>query len=129
MVDLFSPSQPTDESDAVPTTCQRRAGVKSVAVRSQDYSDMQLIRPADDFYPMERYRKKICSPDDPKNKKLGHKRSCVGGVKGVIVPGDDGIMPFKLNRMEGLRTEKDTEHDVGSSDGEDKAGKGECAPA
>ena len=40
---------------------KRRADVKSVAVRSQDYSDMQLIRPADDFYPMDRYRKKLAA--------------------------------------------------------------------
>ena len=41
------------------------------------------------FYPMDMYKKKFGSPDDPEKKHLGHKKSKVMGVKGVIVPGDD----------------------------------------
>ncbi len=36
----------------------------------------------------------------------------VDGLKGVIVPGDDGEMPFQLEHRQGTRIEKKTTEDV-----------------
>lgn len=49
-----------------------------------------LIRPADDFWLYRRYVKRFGDPNLAKNKALGHVVGRSEGVRGVIVPGDDG---------------------------------------
>jgi hypothetical protein len=99
---------------------KRAAGKKSVSVRKRQFNKTELIKPDNMFWPMARYRRKFGSPDLPKNKKLKHVRSKVNGVKGVVVPGDDGEGPFRLRSSEGVELQKDDEEDVGSSGGEDE---------
>ena len=90
------------------------SGHKRVAVRTQRYSNCELQRPDDLFWKLNRYKRRFGSPYAPKNKKLGHYISICEGIKGVIVPGDDGEMPFKIRRTQGTRLEKDKEEDCGS---------------
>ena len=99
---------------------KRSAGKKSVSVRKRKFNRSKLIKPDNIFWPMSRYRKKFGSPDLPKNKKLKHVRAKVNGIKGVVVPGDDGDGPYKLRSSEGVEIQKDDEEDVGSSGGEDE---------
>jgi len=97
-------------------------GVKSVATREQIYSDVVLVRLAEDFWPMKRYRLKFGSPSLPANKKHKHMQKIVDGVLGVIVPEDDGEGRWRLEHRAGSRLEHDKEHDVGfgSSGGEEE---------
>ena len=40
----------------------RRAGIKSVSVQSRNYSDSKLIKPADDFYELDKYIEQFGDP-------------------------------------------------------------------
>ena len=95
-------------------------GVKSVAVRTQNDKDMVLVKPSHDFWPLSRYRARFGSPSRPANKKLGHKKCMLSGHPGVIVPGDDGEGPWKVEDRSGFRLEQDREEDLGSSGGEEE---------
>jgi hypothetical protein len=92
-------------------------GIKSVAVREQEYSDYALVKPPDQFWPLRRYVKKFGTVGS--NKKLGHVKTNIKGVVGVLVPTDNEDQPWLLERREGTRQEADKEHDVGSSDGDE----------
>jgi hypothetical protein len=98
---------------------KRSAGLKSIRVSKQNIRETSLIRPDDAFWPINRYRKKFGSPNAPQNKKLNHASAIVDGVKGVVVPGDDGEGPFRLRNASSVRFVKDAELDVGSSGGEE----------
>ena len=50
---------------------------------------------------------------------LNHKVTTMDGIKGVLVPGDNGDDPFDVQRRTGVRIEKDQEESVGSSGGEE----------
>eukprot|EP00973_Karenia_brevis_P091999 12410259-Karenia_brevis.AAC.1 len=64
---------------------------------------------------MKDYEDKYGSPTLAANRKLGHKKAVVAGIKGVIVPGKrEG--PWKLKRQQGVNISKNEEHDVGSSE-------------
>lgn len=52
-------------------------------------------------------------------KRLKHRKTTLDGLKGVLVPGDDGEMAFDLERRSGVRNEYDREESVGSSGGEE----------
>lgn len=91
--------------------------MKRVSVTDQKYSDVALCRPKDDFWPIERYRRKYGSPSA--NRKLKHKKVTIDGIVGVVVPGDDGDGPWALERKSGRRTMHDEDLEVGSSDGEE----------
>ena len=93
-----------------------RTGHKKVGVHNQEYTDVGLIRPDDEFWQMARYKKKFGSPDLPKNRGLGHKKAMVSGHKGVIVPGDDGEGPWRLRTTEGIKLLIDKEEDCGSEE-------------
>ena len=99
---------------------KRSGGVKKVTLKRKRFNQTSLIRPEDAFYPIARYEKKYGSPLLQKNKALGHKVAKIDGVKGVIVPGDDGLQPFRLQRRSGEALEEDKEEDVGSTDGEEE---------
>jgi hypothetical protein len=87
-----------------------------VKVRKQRFSESALVRPDDDFWKMKRYKKRFGSVNLPKNRALGHRKSVVDNVSGVIVPGDDGIGPWKLRHTQGVRLEKDEEEAISSDD-------------
>ena len=97
------------------------AGVKKVAVRTQKFSTSFVERPDDWFWPMHRYRKRFGSPNLPKNKSLGHVQSMINGDKGVVVPGDDGIGPFRLKHQDGS-TSFDSDPEVGDQKFQDLRG-------
>ena len=63
---------------------------------------------------------KFGSPLVPKNKKLGHAVAICDGIKGVIVPGDSGVGPFKIKNRSGIRIEKDEQEDLGSGSDDQK---------
>eukprot|EP00973_Karenia_brevis_P001305 177924-Karenia_brevis.AAC.1 len=67
-----------------------------VAVKTQKYKDCELLKPEDPFWPLARYKRKFGNPMSHTNRKLGHKVATVNGHKGVIVPGDDGVGPWKI---------------------------------
>ena len=58
----------------------------------------RLIMPEDEFWLLRRYRKKFGDPKSKENKARGHKVCRKHGLKGVVVPGDDGEGPFRLQR-------------------------------
>ena len=89
---------------------------KKHTVRQQRFTEPSLERPPGLFYPMKRYRLKFGSPDLPRNRVLKHKKAVVDGVKGVLVPGDDGEQPWKINNRSGNRLEKDDEESISDSD-------------
>ena len=95
-------------------------GLKRVSVRRQEYSDSRLVKPQDDFWPWQRYVRRFGNPLSPKNRKRGHKVTRAHGHKGVVVPGDDGQGPWKLERAVGSKLAKDQEEDVGSTDGDEE---------
>ena len=64
---------------------KRQAGKKSVSVVSSTFRERALVRNHDKFWPMKRYRSRYGSPSLPQNKKLGHERTIIDGMKGVIV--------------------------------------------
>jgi len=98
-----------------------RSAKKHKLTNSQ-ISDSALIMPDDDFYPLARYIKKFGDPRDPKNRKRGHVVGYSQGHKGVIVPGDDGIGPWKLRRSLRSETKRDEDESLGSdSDAEQGA--------
>jgi len=90
------------------------AGVKKVAVRTQKFSTSFVEKPDDWFWPMHRYRKRFGRPNLPKNKSLGHVQSMINGDKGVVVPGDDGIGPFRLKHQDGSTIQEDCEESCDS---------------
>eukprot|EP00959_Pyramimonas_sp_CCMP1952_P166629 3482653-Pyramimonas_sp.AAC.1 len=65
--------------------------------------------PEDLFYPMQRYTKLFGDPRSKENKDKGHKVSEKYGTIGVVVPGDDGIMPFRIQRSRGSKIRKEEE--------------------
>jgi hypothetical protein len=97
-------------------------GIKRVSVHQEEYTDTQLIRPDDLFFAMVKYRRRYGDPRSHKNKKLGHTLSKMGGVRGVIVPGDgpDNDEPWKIRRLSGQKNKIDREEDCGSSDGDEE---------
>jgi hypothetical protein len=100
----------------------RREGVNKVHLTKSKFKQSTLDRPEDDFYPINRYRKRFGDPRSAKNRALNHKICFVEGHRGVIVPGDDGAMPWKLKHSEGHSTNLVEDLEIGSSE-ED----GECA--
>jgi hypothetical protein len=56
-----------------------------VSVVASTFRERALVRNHDKFWPMKRYRRKYGSPSLPQNKKLGHERTIIDGIKGVIV--------------------------------------------
>ena len=90
-------------------------GVMSAA-RTQRFTESTLVRPDDQFWPMNRYKAKFGSPDLPRNKSLNHRRAVVDGQTGVVVPGDDGIGPFLLRHSSGVRLEHDENEIIESGD-------------
>ena len=103
---------------------RREGGVKSVAVRQQTFDETKLIKPEDEFWPLDRYRAKFGDPSSQKNKKLGHVKTVVEGHAGVCVPTDDGTGPWRLQRAMGRRNELDREEDVGSDGGDESEAEG-----
>ena len=79
------------------TGCSARSAKKHKLTKSQ-ISDSALVMPDDDFYPLARYIARFGDPRDPKNRKRGHVVGYSHVHKGVIVPGDDGVGPWKLRR-------------------------------
>ena len=63
-------------------------------MRTKTYQDQALAKPDDEFYPLDRYIRKFGRPGA--NKKLKHKVCVIQGVRGVVVPGDDGEQPWKV---------------------------------
>ena len=88
---------------------ERRGGVKKVGTGTQSYSDRALARPKDNFFPLSRYERKYGDPEAPRNRGLKHKIVVVDGINGVVVPGDDGEMPWALEHRFGSRHELDKE--------------------
>lgn len=81
-----------------------------------------LVRPEDDFYPIEVYTRLFGCPKDSKNKKRGHRISIINGIRGVVVPGENTDRPWKLVRSVDGSIEMHEEHDNGDgSDGEVEA--------
>lgn len=99
---------------------RRQSGYKRVSVKSQRFQESSLIRPDDDFWPWQRYKKKFGSPDMPRNRELGHRRAVVDGHKGVIIPGDNGEGPWRIRNTSGVKLLQDKEEEV-SSDNESMA--------
>ena len=91
--------------------------VPQVRVQNSQYQDSALRRPDDNFLPMKAYKSLYGSVDLPANKKLGHKRAKVHGVKGVVMPGDDGKTPWKVEYRQGTNISKIDEEDCGSTNG------------
>ena len=69
---------------------------------------------------MARYKAKFGSPLLPKNKQLNHVATICDGIKGVIVPGDDGCGPFKIKNRSGIRIERLEKEDLGSGSDDDE---------
>ena len=81
-----------------------------------------LVRPEDDFYPIEVYTRLFGCPKDSKNKKRGHRISIINGIRGVVVPGENTDRLWKLVRSVDGSIEMHEEHDNGDgSDGEVEA--------
>ncbi len=81
----------------------KEKGLRRVSVVQSKFKESSLIRPDDLFMPMGRYRKKYGSPSLPKNKKAGHRKARVDGVKGVVIPGDDGECAWRIRNTSGVR--------------------------
>lgn len=58
----------------------------------------KLILPEDDFLLLPRYTKKFGDPNSKENKEKGHKVCRKHGYKGVVVPGDYGEGPWRLQQ-------------------------------
>ena len=97
---------------------KRQDGVKHVAVKNKTSKDLCLIRPDDDFWPLQRYRTKFGDPHSAENRRLKHKICTIDNIKGVAVPGDNADQPFKLRRQTIQSHQIEKEEDVGSSDGD-----------
>jgi hypothetical protein len=100
---------------------RRQGGIRKVSVHQKEFEETALVKPADKFWPMNRYTAKFGSPQAPRNKKLGHVVIKMGGYKGVLVPGDDGEGPWDVITKTGSRAEKDEELSVGSDGGDEEA--------
>ena len=96
---------------------RRRAGLSRVSVQTSEFKKRFLQKPPDDFWPLPRYRKKFGSPSRKENRALGHKKAIFEGHAGVVVPGDDGLGPWKICTEEGRQISKNASEDVGSSGG------------
>ena len=84
---------------------RRRKGLKkwkparnSKMVKNVVSHNDKLIMPEDDFWLLPRYIKKFGDPSSKENKKKGHRVCRKHGYKGVVVPGDDGEGPWKLQQ-------------------------------
>ena len=100
---------------------QPAGSYKRVSVREQSFKETALVKPSDDFWEISRYRARFGSPSRAANKKLGHVKCRVGDHMGVIVPGDDGKGPWKLENRSGSRLELDKAEDVGSASDDEEA--------
>ena len=58
----------------------------------------KLIMPEDDFWLLPRYIKQFGDPSSKGNKAKGHRVCRKHGYKGVVVPGDDGEGPWRLQQ-------------------------------
>jgi hypothetical protein len=74
----------------------------------------------DKFWLIKRYEKRFGHLSRAEQKKLKHRRTTLDGLKGVLVPGDDGDGPYDLERRSGVRNEHDQEESVGSSGGDEE---------
>ena len=76
----------------------------------------RLIIPDDEFWPLDRYVNLHGDPRSKENKGKGHKVCRKHGIKGVLVPGDDGVSPFIVRREfeDALANEKEMECDLDS---------------
>ena len=90
-----------------------RAGAAKQRLEHVQAQEDKLMKPADDFYPLERYLDQFGDPR--KNRKRGHTVTVVQGVKGVLVPGDDGKQPWKLQRSYNSSVVKTDTVDSGES--------------
>jgi len=99
-------------------------GIKAVGLNEKKSDALSLVRPEDAFYPLQRYINLYGHPDLSRNRKLGHKVCVIEGISGVVVPGDDGKMPFKLERRQSTSMELTREHDVGSDGGDESEAEG-----
>ena len=98
---------------------KRAGGMKRVSVHTKEFKRRVLEKPSDDFWPLNRYRKRFGSPSRNGNKRLGHKKCVLEGHPGVLVLGDDGLGPWKVRTQEGREIAKEESEDVGSSGGEE----------
>ena len=71
------------------------------------------------FWLIKRYEKRFGHMSRAEQKRLKHRKTTLDGLKGVLVPGDDGDVPFDLERRSRVRNEYDREESVGSSGGEE----------
>jgi len=89
---------------------KRPDGVKSVAVTDNNYKDMCLRRPDDDFWLWDDYLEAFGDPKSKKNKKKGHQVCVLDGHKGVAVPsGEKG--PWKIEHRAGGRQNQEKQLD------------------
>ena len=97
-------------------------GVSKLHLKQTTAHKQSLVRPEDDFYPLETYTRLFGCPKDSRNKKRGHRISCINGIRGVVVPGENSDKPWKLVRSVDGSIEMQEEHDNGDgSDGEVEA--------
>jgi hypothetical protein len=87
-------------------------------VKKQQFEETALIKPADKFWPIERYTATFGSPDAPRNRALKHRKCKMSGYIGVLVPGDNGEGPWDVVTKSGERVKKEDELDVGSDGGD-----------
>ena len=62
---------------------------------------LRLELDQDKFWLTKRYEKKFGHLSRAEQKKLKHKRTTIDGLKGILVPTDDGEGPFDLERDPG----------------------------
>jgi hypothetical protein len=67
---------------------------------------------------MARYGAKFGDPASKKNKHLKHRVCKIDGIRGVVVPGDTGVQPFRIEVKTTTGIEYEQEEDLGSSGGE-----------
>ena len=99
---------------------KRAGGLSQVTVGTKRFKKQYLDKPADDFWPLSRYRKRFGSPSRKENKILGHRKCVYEGYEGVMAPGDDGVGPWKVKTHEGREIAMQEAEDVGSSGGEEE---------
>ena len=90
-----------------------------MAATDNNYTDRCLRRPDDDFWLWDDYVETFGDPTEPKNRKKGHTKSVMEGVKGVVVPGGQKG-PWKVEYRAGGRQNLEKTLDCGSSGGEEE---------
>ena len=87
---------------------------KRVSVKKKQSAKSTLEKPKDDFWLLSRYTRKFGDPRSAKNKKLGHRICKMHGYKGVVVPGDNEDLPWKIQNTNSLELENEKVIDLGS---------------